>query len=292
MNKQVENSDQEWLKQADDAVNKFRHLLECWKDRLTFDNLRLSERYFNSQLEILVRLAVVGIGGNVDYFIAHHKRDFGPFLERDNHSSASIDRPLSESCSCGDQDSVFIETVQLMDVPESVVSTRVRLYREQDFIRPQSHLIYFSLGDGRCVLLGGLNSPTNGKERMPVRFSSSGFDKLPSEMVECASEVMNDIPDNHRQIFGNGLHAFDIKSRVMHLGYRVRLGSNFIRLVVSEQSDPMIKFTDMLFGPFNFEPNSVNSVPVHTSEDIPTTLLEREPTRFPLATAGANEPAL
>lgn len=194
------DSDQERLKQADDAINKFRHLLKCWNDRLTFDNLRLSERYIKSQLEIIVRLSVVGFRGKVDDFIAHHERHFGPTLEGNDNSSASIHRPFAKTAACGNEDAVLVDAVQFMDIPKSAVPTCVRLYREQDFFRANPYLVYFSLADSRCVLLGGL---ADRKVGFPIGGTFSCLDQLPSKMIEGASEIMNGIADNDGEIIGN-----------------------------------------------------------------------------------------
>lgn len=154
---------------------------------------------------------------------------------------------------------MFVDTVQFVDIPKRVVPTHVRLYREQDFFRADPHLLYFSCAHGRTILLGTLGAIANGEICSVVGGSSTGLNQLPSEVIEGTSEVVNHISDDYRKLIGNGLDALDVKRRVMNLGYRVRLGSNFIRLIVGEKSDPLIKFEDMLFGPFNFEPNSVDS---------------------------------
>jgi len=54
---------QERPKDTDDAIHEVRHLIERFKNRLTSNNLRLSERYIKSELEVLVRLSVIGSCG-------------------------------------------------------------------------------------------------------------------------------------------------------------------------------------------------------------------------------------
>ena len=58
----MQDSDHESLKLSDDAANKIRHTIECFKNRLTSDNLRLSERYVKSELKILMRFSYVDVG--------------------------------------------------------------------------------------------------------------------------------------------------------------------------------------------------------------------------------------
>ena len=42
--------DQERFEPSEDSVNEFRHFIEGFKNRLTSENLRLSERYIKSEL--------------------------------------------------------------------------------------------------------------------------------------------------------------------------------------------------------------------------------------------------
>ena len=56
-----------------DGANKIRHLIERFKNRLALDNLRISERYVKSELDVLVRF-VPSVFGNSNDFIAHYHR--------------------------------------------------------------------------------------------------------------------------------------------------------------------------------------------------------------------------
>jgi len=41
-------------KLSQDQLNELRHALQCWNDRITLKDLRLSERYANGEIHILL----------------------------------------------------------------------------------------------------------------------------------------------------------------------------------------------------------------------------------------------
>ena len=70
---------------------------------------------------------------------------------------------------------------------------------------------------------------------------------------------MNGIADNENDFIGPGREFGDIKRRVVNCGYTVRLGTNSVRLVLVECFDRSIQVADVLFAPFNFQSDAVDS---------------------------------
>ena len=56
---------------GNDALNKIRHLMDHFEQRLCLNNLRLAERYVESELHLWVWFFVKGSG---EEFIAHFQR--------------------------------------------------------------------------------------------------------------------------------------------------------------------------------------------------------------------------
>ena len=246
-------SDEESHKGADDAANEVSHMVERFKNRLTSDNLRLSERYIKSELKALVRLSMVGGSGHVYDFIAAFERHRS-FRECDLPSGSENNAPAVERHGSREHEPMLVNTVELMDMPEGIVSSDVRLYRTQDFFSAHRHLVYFSLANGRCILLGTF---ADGEVSVFVRSSTASFDQLPNKMVEGTPEIVNGISDHQVDFVGDGLNTADIKSYMLNLSFR--LDSKRIRLRVAEHANPAIQITDVLFGPFNFESYPVDS---------------------------------
>ena len=252
-------SEQEWLKIADNAVHKIRHTIQRFKNRLTSDNLRLAERYINSELEILVRFTAIGRVGQVYDVTAHLKRNSGPLSECNFLASSDHEIPLAVTCSEGYQNSMFVEPIQFVNVPQRVIPTETRLHLTQDFVSTREHLVYFSLTNGRCIFLRTIGIAANREISVFPWCSSSCFNKLPSKVVESTSEVVDSVSDNHREIWWDSLDALDIKRSVLNCGHWVWLGSDCVRLISRECLDSSIQLTDVLYGPFNFFADTVDT---------------------------------
>ena len=255
-------SDKEWPKVGDDAVHKIRHTIERFNNRLSSDNLRLSERYINAELKLLLSGSFIGRNGNICNFIAEFQR--ARFLPERNRHSTDISPPTAYECRDSDQESMFVSDVEFMEIPKRVVSSRVRLYRANDFFRARSHHLYFSLADGRCIFLGGL---ANRKIGISVRGAATSFNKLPNKMVEGTSQIMNGIAEDQRDFVWDGTDFRDIKRHV--LNFRLFLDSENIRLSITEGADLRVQNLNVLFGPFNFESDSVESIHASASLEPP-----------------------
>jgi hypothetical protein len=66
----VPKSDQEWLEARDQVFDKLDNFIKRFNNRLTFDNLRLVERYIKGELQLLLHF-FAGIGGSRKHYVAH-----------------------------------------------------------------------------------------------------------------------------------------------------------------------------------------------------------------------------
>jgi hypothetical protein len=242
---------------VNDGIYEVCHTLERFKNRLTSNNLRLSERYSKSELEILVACSVISGCGDIDDFVATFQKNRG-LTPSNGPIGPNNNVPTIDSCGDGEKKAMLVDSIQLMDMPESIVATTVRLYRKQHFFSGNGHLVYFSLANGRCVLLRTL---ADGEVGIFVRSSASCLDKLPSQMVERTSKVVENIPNNWGEVVWGGVDAADVQSYVLNL--RLFLNAECIRFRIAEGANSNIQITDVLFGPFNFKSDPVNSVSTH-----------------------------
>src|SRR5579871_1452266 len=77
-------------------------------------------------------------------------------------------------------------------------------------------------------------------------------------MVECASEIVNDIPGDNGNIGRSRLSIFDEKRRSV-LQHLVILGANLVRVSSQESSDGNAQVGDVFVSPFNFGVDSFNA---------------------------------
>lgn len=241
-------STEEWLKLGDEMANQIGHLMERFKNRLTRDNLRLSERYIKSELQILALLRV----GQSHHFIASMKGLPDNSHREHERIPNNVHAPrvrLHRNCQ---YESVLIDAVEFVDMPERTIASDVRLYTADEFLRFGMDLLYFSLANGRCILLGTLLQIilTDREVRILPGGSAISLDKLPSQMIKGASQVVDSISDDCANLVGNRLDAVDIEGYVRNLRYV--LGPQSIGFRIAEGSDSNIQIADVLFGPFNF----------------------------------------
>jgi hypothetical protein len=151
---------------------------------------------------------------------------------------------------------MLVHNIQLMEQPERLIESSVWLYRLDDVSRTLRDMLYFSLANRRCILLGSISNREVG---VSPGLLPSRFNELPCEMIKSASEIMDSVSDEQRDSIGNGFDLGDIERSVLNLRYAVRLGSKSIGLFLKESLDGEIKITDVLFGPFNFQSDSVDA---------------------------------
>jgi hypothetical protein len=250
-------SNQERFEIADNAIDQIKKLFCRLKNQITFRDLRLGERYIKAELKILVRMSFVGRSGDICDFIANYESHESMVAQPHSLASSKIDSPLVHDCCDGQQQAVFVDYVESMEQPKILIKSLVRLYRTQDFFRANRHSLYFSSAKRRCVLLGTF---ADREKSVSVRLTPASFDELPSKMVQSTSEIVNGITENESNIGRNGLDLSDEKRRMVNCGYRVWLGSDSIGIRVEKGLNADIKVTDMLFGPFNLEPDGTGLV--------------------------------
>jgi hypothetical protein len=124
------------LESRDDTFDHFRQLEECWNDRLTFENLRLPERYCKGELRLLIyiRIAVSGKDpvdlcavlqrertlcegrpgrlDSVDYWLPHVGK----------HGS-EVQGDIGVGARDRKQEPVFVDVVKLIEYPEHIIPT-------------------------------------------------------------------------------------------------------------------------------------------------------------------------
>src|SRR5713226_3479059 len=149
--------------QSDDLLRKLGRLMEKWKDRLTLDNLRLTERYIVGELDffILLRRTVDPIHADFCAVFKYHRprsgnafdgcdieefRDNVPYLrvlhDRMVKSGTEFDSVNTEAHD--KQEAVLIDVVKLLDFPQRIVPALVRLDTLNDAFRSRADSLYFS----------------------------------------------------------------------------------------------------------------------------------------------------
>jgi len=225
------------------ALDRVRKHIERWDNRLTFDNLRLGERYFKEGLHIYVCFKV---SRNPQQFVAHlhrtpSKLKYPPALKAFVEILTSDNR--------NNQKTVLVDIVKMVEAPKRVIPTFVWFDRVDSFFSRLPHGTYFS----RLAELVSLGVTEDRKAYLPPRrVPLFPDDKRICEIVQDPPKVVKGIPQDRRKLQRNIPNARHIKNQIARL--RFTLTSNNIRLDIAPQKRTNfdIKVTDVLFGPFDF----------------------------------------
>ncbi len=247
-------SDQEWREVGNQVIDNIKHSRERFDQRITVEYPRLSHDYLERKLKLLLRFKIAEDGNDI-FALFDHK----PLDER--NGVFSLDGELMAHEARSEEQMMFVSNVELVDCPQSFVPSLVRLlqFDSGDDLRP--HARYFSLTELRYVILGlkALSfGVVNGKSGVAVGPVAASLDQLPSQMIERTSEIMDSIPCNGQDGIRNIIGLLDEKCSSPRKAH-VRLGRNFVRLSSQESVDFFPEVTDVLVGPFNFGPDSLNS---------------------------------
>jgi hypothetical protein len=246
------------------AINKLRDLGEKWNDRLTVDNLRLGERYANNEIHLLFYLRVgidseqfVACFQRADYFYGlegRHGNWFSSLPLRPVHQEPVIlkgdaDAGHEVCAGSGKQQAVLVDSVKIMDSPEAVIPSLVWFDRAdciQDIsVRP----LYFSLQRGFQLGVAGADGEGNGIFGFPSVILP-GAVKLERQMIESASQIVDDISRNHCNAGGDVGRLRQVEHFLASL--RIVLGGDTMRIGAIEGCDNAVQIRDVLFGPFAF----------------------------------------
>jgi hypothetical protein len=243
----------------DDGVDQVRKLMERWKQRLTLHNLRISERYLKSECRILVKVRTPVFLKDTEDFFAIFERP-REISRLDNEAERSGKIHLGESfanvnanpCVGGANDkerAVFVGIIKLMESPQVLVPTTIRLECADSIYRSLAHSLYFSVKHG-FVLLGSLR---NRESRLSVdRLVPIGDDELPSQMVESGSKILQHISNDGRKVIRDRDALAELEDQIS--SFSIFLSNDWIWVgsTAKKLMDSPIQFLDVMFGPFDF----------------------------------------
>lgn len=245
-----------------DVVDETRRLMKRFNNRLTLDNLRLSERYLNGELHVLVdfrdrentkhiasfereppnagfekHLRIVSFGN-----IFQHSKELipnsGDFPLR--HAMEPILRTDSE------QQSVLVDVVKLMDLPKDFAApSRVRFDLQECFYRVRLKTLFYSPNSG-FEFLGAISNREINTIKRAGRISSDANQPI-GEMIKGATQILDSISSDLRNVDRNRFNIPQCVNAVESI--RCVLGKDWIR-VTFEASPSFFNIENVFFGPF------------------------------------------
>ncbi|MGB8886768.1 MAG: hypothetical protein WCC87_08585 [Candidatus Korobacteraceae bacterium] len=256
-----------------DAADDCGSLMKHFHNRLTLDNLRLSERYVKKEIHVLLHFKV----GDSEEFVASFQREtFG--LVRHEHTP-QVGSPLPGMAGevdslkigaftwqdtmaanigkYGEQQVMLVDTVELMDVPEDLSGPSSVWFDCVDlFYRLIPHALYTSVPHG-FVFRGVFG---NGKANVPERADSacSNRNQMDGQMVKRTPEIVSHVSHYRGNVRGDVLEHSQVVRALTHV--RIILERNRICACVAEGSPSGLQFLDLLFGPFDLCPKPLENL--------------------------------
>jgi hypothetical protein len=255
-------------KAEDDGIDQIRQLTKRWENRLTLHNLRITERYLKGESRIIVVLRAPNLLTDTEKFCAIIER---PSILRGLQQDAllefrgqesrretfgNVDHDSSMGGSDNKEQTMFVGIVKFIEAPEFLSPAAVWVERADSVFSFLGHSLYFSFKYG-FVLCGSLG---NGKPSNTVSgLVPVGQDKVPSKMIEGSSEILQDVPNNSREVIGERRAFAKLKNQIS--SFRLVLSENWIWCGApsEEEMDTPIELSDVMFGPFDFQANGLDA---------------------------------
>lgn len=245
------------FKNIDGALDELSELLERWDNRLTIDNLSLAERYLKGELVVGVEFGCVDWGSQQFRAIyqrelpiggvpVHHGGLYGfPARHRKLHfePEAAVGGPYR------DNQSVFVEDVELVEGPQSAVPSFVRLEPFDEANSLLAGSLYFFKTRGFKTV----GAVTDGPISTAGVGHTVGFDDGASEQIKGRADVVNCIADDTPPIIGD---IFENLDSINILGcFRIFIAQDAIRVATPKGLDFTFHLMDVFFGPFDLYPD-------------------------------------
>ena len=224
------------------SVNEIHELMELWKQRITPDNLRLSERFLDGQLSILIHLRPID---SSEMWVIElvskplrHTQFANPFCMTEH---------ILADCK---YEPVFSDIVEIVEFPKRVVPLFVRFASVKDFHCLGADSLYFS-SLGRFVTgLVITNRKRAPLEHLRIGIRRVDIYKLENQMIQSATQIADDIRGGAESVECNpdGIGTPDKHVRDI----RIAIGGAHLSV---EFLKPSFHVSEVLLGPFNFRPH-------------------------------------
>jgi len=250
----------------DEAFCEIDELCQRWDNSLSVKNLTLAERYLKAELEFGCVLEWKADNEVIQKYVAIFERKFPVGGVNSHHGAARhVPRGLVRDvvlysdhlvrCGYRDDQLMFIGDVEMVETPQGIISSTIRLQSLEDFDRICSRSIDALDGAGLKMPL----ARTYWESSIVTGCSAAVSDELDGQQVECGSQIMNAVPQNATPIIRNS----DVLPVAMELMSRFRfsVGKDAVWMEVIKSRDSRLKITKVFFGPVNLytHPTKISS---------------------------------
>lgn len=231
----------------DDATHHFNELTKRWKNRLTSQGNSRVEQYENGRISVICDLAITP---------SHFVSSYSPSADNprlDNVLIASVvfnsDAMDHVHMHYWEQDPVLVDNVQIVQGPQGIIPSLVRLYDIHDEIADISGcLMYQSAIDGRYKFIPRLTERKSSVVVVSVK--PSKYDLI-NQNIQSSLKVMQSIADDQSKVSRVRHHAryLDLKHIVSCI--RICLDKERVNCTINQEIAAGVKIQDVLIGPLD-----------------------------------------
>jgi hypothetical protein len=238
---------------GNNAIDKIKHTLQRWEQRLTVENPNFVERYKKGNLQLLLEFSTGLIpkkyviffqGANClvgeNYPRVRFSRTWKLFgiQARQMHSNIRSNN--------GDRESVFIDNAQAVQTPENIpIPSLVWLNSADRIYNVLPHSLYLSKTFG-FVFRGAVGY-------REINFAFSGVGAAPErarQIIQGGSSILNDVACDGEDCRSDWLYARDV---VRCSALRINTALNCVWPTPYEFGDLDFKILEVMVGPFDFD---------------------------------------
>ena len=230
----------------DNAVNQLRQLSERWDNRLSLKGLVFSEAYSKGALKYLADFDILW-GGHSNNYQAVFQRLLNIAVSDGDVEAISFKDKIgyAHNVCYRNKELMFIRDIEIVETPEGVIPSCVWLHCPNQIQNICAGATYFHFLNSTFKAIFAFGY----REIDTLDVAIVEANEITGEQVEGAPKVVNGIPNECRKIARNLFTNASDPS--MHVGFRVVLNDDSIRLSVKESADFGLKVNDMAVGPFN-----------------------------------------
>jgi len=229
------------LKTSDEIIDHCHRLTEKIKERLTLQNLRLSDRFLNNSLRILIHVRAKDSS----------KEWACCLLPEMAIEPLALKKIIAANA---DQMAVLVNNVRIVKIPKRTISTLVWFERVNSFYRRFPRSLYFSDLKG-LIVLGRVENRECYSLPSALAYTPalSSLNKLEGEMIQGTTQVVQNVSSNGKNVKFGDWEFGKILEGLARL--RVSLASDHVQVSIAKGIGLPLEICEMFFGPFDLYPN-------------------------------------
>lgn len=204
--------------------------------------LRLVERYIKGELYVVVILRLSGESCKYAALLKWTRNQFGPLSEIAKGCDGLRAKPKRNEAP------VLVDVVQLVQSPEAVSLSSVRIQPFNDLLSILPHSVHLSVVSG-YLILGDRDVFGDRESGLTGRNAAICDDEFPRKVVESTVQILDNVSRNQGEVFGQRLGTHDISDVLS--GIRILLRVDGVRVGGLELVKAGVEFLDVLVGPLD-----------------------------------------